>query len=398
MSSPLKAAIIMPLGELRGGVERMLINLLRANRQGPNVDYAVAFLQDGPLVETVRDLGYTTAVFEAGRLRRPDQYLRTVVGLHRWFRTEQPDAVISWAAKGHLYAGPAAYPLGIPTTWYVHSLPDGHWMDRLVTALPAERVFCCGQSAEQAQQSIWPQRDTAVVYIAVDLEDFNPALYPSPRQARHELGLPTSGPVVGMVARLQRWKGVHVFVDAAQRVLQTHPDAHFFVVGGEHWDEPDYPAELQTQAAAAGVGDRFLLAGHQTNVPLWMQAADILVHASFDEPAGAVIIEGMSMAKPVVAARTSGPMEFVHDGENGLLVPPGDDEALARQINRLLSTPDLRRRLSVAARTDAAQFSVDRLARDLAAHILDLSPWTSASIFSAASADNEQSISPSPTC
>jgi glycosyltransferase involved in cell wall biosynthesis len=373
MSSPLKAAIVMPLGELRGGVERMLLNLLRANRRGPNVDYSVAFLQDGPLVDTVRDLGYAASVFEAGRLRRPDQYLRTVWGLHRWLRAKQPDAVISWAAKGHLYAGPAAYPLGIPTTWYVHSLPDGHWMDHLVTALPAERVFCCGQSAEQAQQSIWPERDTAVVYIAVDLEDFNPALYPSPLQSRHELGLPTSGPVVGMVARLQRWKGVHVFVDAAQRVLQTHPDAHFFVVGGEHWDEPDYPAALKSQADAAGIADRMHFAGHQSNIPLWMQAADVLVHASFDEPTGTVIIEGMSMAKPIVAARTSGPMEFVRDGENGLLATPGDDAELANQITHLLSAPDLRRRLSATARKDAVQFSVDRLALDLSGHIQDLS-------------------------
>ena len=363
----------MPLGELRGGVERMLVNLLRANRQGPNVEYAVAFLQDGPLVDTVRDLGYPATVVESGRLRRPDQYLRTVFALHGWLREFRPDAVISWAAKGHLYAGPAAYPLAIPTPWYVHSLPDVHWIDRLVTALPASRVFCCGRSAEKAQQSMWPRRDTAVVYIAVDLEDFNPALYPSPTGARHELGLPPTGPLVGMVARLQRWKGVHVFVDAARRVLDTHPDAHFFVVGGEHWDEPDYPAELQAQADSAGIADRVLFAGHQENVPLWMQAADVLVHASFDEPTGTVIIEGMSMEKPVVAARTSGPMEFVRENENGLLASPGDDVELAQALDRLLSDPDLRRRLSISARQDAAQFSVDRLASDLAYHVRDLS-------------------------
>jgi glycosyltransferase involved in cell wall biosynthesis len=349
----------------------MLLNLLSANRRGPNVQYSVAFLEDGPLVGTVRDLGYPVQVFEAGRLRNPAQYLRTVLGLFFWLRTLRPQAVISWAAKGHLYAGPAAYALGIPTAWYVHSLPDGHWMDRLVTAFPVTRVLCCGRSAEKAQQTIWPRRDTAVVYIAVDLEDFNPALYPSPLEARRQLGLPTDGPLVGMVARLQRWKGVHVFVDAARQVLERHSNAHFFVVGGDHWNEPEYPAELQRQAEEAGIADRFVFAGHQSNVPLWMQAADVLVHASFDEPTGTVIIEGMSMEKPVVAARTSGPMEFVREHENGLLATPGDSEELARVLDEVLSDSSLQDRLRRTARKDAAQFGIDRLAHDLAAQIAD---------------------------
>lgn len=362
----------MPLGELRGGVERMLVNLLRANRKEEHAEYTICFLQPGPLVEEVRALGYAVKVIEAGRLRQPYQYVQTILALRAWLQREGVRAVVSWAAKGHLYAGPAALSLGLPSAWYVHSLPDGYWMDRLVTMIPATRVFCCGRSAEQAQQKMWPRRATRVVYIAVDLERFNPDQLPAPGQARAQLRLPEDVPLVGMVARLQRWKGVHVFVEAAARVAQRHPDARFVVVGGSHWSEPEYPEELRQQARQQGIEERVLFVGQQDNVPLWMQAADVLVHASFDEPTGTVIIEGMAMGKPVVAARTAGPMEFVEEGQNGMLASPGNAEELAQVMNHLIDRPCERSRLGAAARSRAAYFSADRLALDLASSLEEM--------------------------
>jgi glycosyltransferase involved in cell wall biosynthesis len=213
---------------------------------------------------------------------------------------------------------------------------------------------------------MWPRRPTRTAYIAVDLKQFDPSTLPPASEARRQLGLPMDVPLVVMVARLQYWKGVHVFVDAAARVAAARPDAHFVVVGGPHWEEPDYPARLERQVEAAGLGQSFRFAGLQSNVPLWMQSADILVHASFDEPTGTVIIEGMALGKAVVAARSSGPMEFVSDGVNGRLAQPGDDEELAAVISELLEAPDQRERLGAAARTSAAHFSADRLATDIA--------------------------------
>jgi glycosyltransferase involved in cell wall biosynthesis len=364
--------VVMPLGELRGGVERMLVNMLTASLRAPEVRYSLFFLEDGPLVEEIAAMGFATHVHPSGRLRQPLHVARTVRAISRVIRREGIDVVLSWAAKGHIYAGPAALRCRIPSAWYVHSLPDGHWMDRLVTAIPADLVLCCGRTAELAQQRMWPRRRTRTAYIAVDLDRFNPDDLPSQAAARTQLGLPTDAPLVVMVARLQRWKGVHVFVDAAARVALDHPDAHFVVVGGPHWEEPDYPAQLDDQVRAAGLADRVRFVGLQSNVPLWMQAADVLVHASFDEPTGTVIIEGLSLGKPVVAARSAGPMEFVQDGENGRLAEPGDDAELAAVITELLGDPAQRRRLSEQARRSVTRFSATRLAQDMADAMTEL--------------------------
>jgi glycosyltransferase involved in cell wall biosynthesis len=336
------------------------------------VQYLVVFLEDGPLVAEVAALGVSTEVCVAGRLREPLRYARTVRFLTSLLRRERVDVVLSWAAKAHLYAGIAARRAGVPSSWYVHSLPDGHWMDRLVTAIPADLVLCCGRSAEVAQQAMRPRRPTRTAYIAVDLSEFDPARLPTAGDARAQLGLPPHGPLVTMVARLQRWKGVHVFVDAASRLASTHPDAQFVVVGGPHWEEPDYPEEVRSRATAAGLDGRLQFVGLQQNVPLWMQASDVLVHASFGEPTGTVIIEGMALGKPVVAARSAGPMEFVRDGENGRLAGEGDDHELATVIAELLDDSEQRARLSERARESVTMFSAERLSNDIADAMTEL--------------------------
>ena len=145
--SKLKIGIVMPLAEQRGGAELMLMHLLRGVRSIPlPATYEVAFLEDGPMQKEVSALGIPTRVFKAGHLRQPVRYIRTVAALARWMRTERFDAVLSWMAKAHLYAGPAVLLTKIPACWFQHGLPERHWMDRLVSRIPAKGIFACSQA------------------------------------------------------------------------------------------------------------------------------------------------------------------------------------------------------------------------------------------------------------
>ena len=90
-----------------------------------------------------------------------------------------------------------------------------------------------------------------------------------------ELNLPTTGPLIGIVGRMQRWKGIHVLIEAMPAVLQKHPEAHAVIVGGKHDLEPEYPEQLEQLIAKLRLNDRILRVGLQTNVPVWMQAMDI---------------------------------------------------------------------------------------------------------------------------
>jgi glycosyltransferase involved in cell wall biosynthesis len=157
---------------------------------------------------------------------------------------------------------------------------------------------------------------------------------------------------------------MHVLVEAMSPLLRSYPNARCVLVGGPHALEPDYPAFLAERIRALGLGHQVFLTGPQQNVPEWMQAMDVVVHASDREPFGMVIVEAMALGKPVVAGAAGGPTEIVADGVTGLLSPYGDAAALAAAIRRYLDDPALARRLGAAGRERAQQFSTERFAQN----------------------------------
>ena len=365
----MKIAIVMPLAEQRGGAELMLLHLLRANKAGPNVDYQVVFLEAGTMVAAVQALGYPVSVFPAGQLRQVGRFAATVYALKNWMQHLNIQIAMSWMSKAHLYAGPAAFAAGIPSVWWQHGVSGGHWLDRWATATPAQMIFCCSKTAEQAQKQLLPRRKTSVIYPAVDLSRLAPDVLPSVTQARQEIGLPAGRPVIGIVSRLQHSKGVHVFLEAAAQVARSHPDAQFVVVGGTHALEPDYADALTAQVGRLNIGGSVLFAGYQENSLLWMQAMDIVVLASIaPEGFGMVIIEAQGLGKTVIATRSGGPSEVVEDGVDGFLTTPNDASGLAEALLKAL--PALHQPgPASAARRKAASFGTERLAEDMARNL-----------------------------
>jgi glycosyltransferase involved in cell wall biosynthesis len=358
----MRVAIVMPLAEQRGGAELMLLHLLRASQTREDIDYVVVFLEHGPMVGEVRALGYVVLVIPADRLRRPIAFFRTVATLAKRVRQERIQVLLSWMPKGHLYAGLAAKLVHIPAVWFQHGIPTGHWIDRVATMIPAAGIFCCSEAAATRQRGLFPRRPTHVTYPAVDLLRFAPERLPTITEARKHVGLPQGKVIVGMVSRLQRQKGVHVFIEAAALLAKERSDLCFVVVGGEDELEPNYLSTLEEQVLEMGLEGRFLLAGYQADVPLWIQTMDVLVQASITpEGFGMVLIEGLALEKAVVGTREGGPAEIIRDGE-GILVPPGDSVALAHALRTLADDDVLRERLGEVGRIRARQFTTERLA------------------------------------
>ena len=155
---------------------------------------------------------------------------------------------------------------------------------------------------------------------------------------------------IGIVGRLARWKGQHVFLDAAARILKAGFDVKFVIVGAALFGEEDYEAGLRQQVESLGIEDKVEFRGFAQNVPSELRNLDILVHASITgEPFGQVIVEGMAVGKPVIATRGGGVPEIITDGENGMLTTMGDAEGLARQVAFLLEHPQTAARLGRAA-------------------------------------------------
>ncbi|RMF24559.1 MAG: glycosyltransferase [Deltaproteobacteria bacterium] len=147
-------------------------------------------------------------------------------------------------------------------------------------------------------------------------------------------------------------------------VVRKFPDAVALVVGGAHRSGRSYAARLRARVRELGLEGNVLFTGAREDVADLMGCMDVVAHTSVQpEPFGRVIIEGMCVGRPVVATDAGGVPEFVRDGENGLLVPAGDPDALARALCRLFSDESLRARLSDGALRSVARFSVERHVR-----------------------------------
>jgi len=329
----------------------------------PTGEWSVVFLEDGPMVREFRDLGIDTYMITAGRLRHVSTLVRTVRAVAEIIRSLGATSVLGWMSKGHIYGGMAALLSGVPATWYQLAMPTSvHWIDRLATAIPAACVLTCSEAGARAQRQIWPHRPVRVVHPGVEQAEFDPDLVPSPENARALLDLPPGVPVVGIIGRLQAWKGMHVFIDAIARLYPDYPDLKAVIVGGKHDLEPEYPDQLLQQISNHGLDDTIMLAGFQPNPATWLSAFDVFVHASDREPFGLVVIEAMAMERPVVASDTAGPTEVITHGANGLLTPFGSDDLLARAIRTYLDNPGWATEVAQAARDRARDFTAERFA------------------------------------
>jgi glycosyltransferase involved in cell wall biosynthesis len=186
---------------------------------------------------------------------------------------------------------------------------------------------------------------------------------------RGELGVPAGAPLVGVFGRLSPWKGQHVLIDALTRL----PTTHAMLVGAPLFGEDAYAERLAADAKALGVDGRVHFMGFRADVPRLTRAADVVVHTSTaPEPFGRVLVEGMLAARPVIATDAGGAREIVRHGETGILVPPGDADALADAVASLLANRDAMAAMGAAGRARAlAHFSLGATLRGVAAQVAE---------------------------
>ncbi len=210
----------------------------------------------------------------------------------------------------------------------------------------ATRVVANSQAAKQVLEA----EGLAPGSIAVIPNGVNPAFLGAVERRRPVRTIIT-------VANLRPEKSHETLLAAAAAMASTHPDVRFQIVG----DGPRRQ-ELQRLSESLGLAARVEFLGHREDVPALLAAADLFVLPSRSEafPNGA--IEGMAAGLPVVACAVGGLLDLIEDGRTGVLVPPGDSEALHGALAALVSDPQRAHRIGAAARTAVEQrYSFDRM-------------------------------------
>lgn len=202
-------------------------------------------------------------------------------------------------------------------------------------------------------------RKSRCIYNAIDLERFDTPRTEEWRAGKlRELGLSTTGRVVMSIGRLTRQKGYSILLEAGSLVLQELPSVRFVIIGGG-----ELAGELENIANQLRIDHAVLFTGPREDVEELLGAADLFVSSSLWEGLPSVILESMAARVPVVATNVSGTRELVDDGTTGLLVPPGDPQALAEAISQMLQGRRNSERMTQQAYRHVQDFSIIRVAR-----------------------------------
>jgi glycosyltransferase involved in cell wall biosynthesis len=206
-----------------------------------------------------------------------------------------------------------------------------------------------------------PADKVKTVYLGVPLDEFSRLRPPEEiAAARRELGIGPTEAAVGTVTRLHDSKGNSYLVDAAAVVLKDRPGAKFFLVG----EGPLLP-DLQAQAQALGLGDRFVFHGFARDVGAVVSAFDLSVFPSLWEGTPLTVFEALAMGKPILATDADGLVDVLTHDRDALIVAKRDAPALARGIIRLIDDPVLRARLGAQARVTALQYDITAFVRKM---------------------------------
>jgi glycosyltransferase involved in cell wall biosynthesis len=210
-------------------------------------------------------------------------------------------------------------------------------------------------------QGISP-RNGIVVHNAVDLSEFPTNI--DTTSVRKEFGWTSGECMVGIVGRLDWWKGHEYFLEAMAQVAEQVPSLRALIIG-EAENTPrnyEYYQRLQALVRSLDLEDKVVFTGFRGDVPRLMSALNVIVlSSSSPEPFGRVVIDGMAAGRPVVATAAGGVLEIIEDGVNGLLVPPRDSKAIADAVLELLCNRAKAQEIGRAARRRVEeQFTLQR--------------------------------------
>lgn len=285
--------------------------------------------------------------------------LRGWLALRRWLKANRVDVVNthsstdSWLVA--LACATLAHPPAMVRTRHVSVPVARNAATRWLYGHATRRIVTTGEALRRTliETNALPADRVVSVPTGIDLARFAPG---DKAAARAALGLAPALRYIGIVATLRSWKGHLYLIEALERLGRD--DCRLLVVGDGPMREP-----IESRIAAAGLGDRVKLAGHQDDPAPWLRAMDVFCLPSYaNEGVPQALMQAMLAGVPVVTTPVGSILEVVEDGRTGLVVPPRDAHALAQAIARLLDDPELARRLGSAARAEAVKrFSQDRM-------------------------------------
>lgn len=342
IGGPAQHVILLTSGLPRERFETLLVAGREEKGEGSLLDLAVQ--QEARLL----------LIPELGRAVRPLRDLRAFLKLERLFCRWRPHIVHTHTSKAGALGRLAAWLARVPIiihTFHGHVF-DGYfpsWKARafllieqgLASITTLAIALSEGQRQELLRLKLSDPEKLTIQPLGLELGRFLDCRAKR-GELRRELGLPEEEKVVGIVGRLVPIKGHAVFLRAARLVLEKLPSCRFLIVG-------DGFLRPQLEQLARGLSRNVYFLGWRSDLPRIYADLDLLVLSSLNEGTPVSVIEAMAAGLPIAASAVGGVKDLIIHGKTGLLVEPGDPEALSGAIMALLEQPQRAEAMGKAA-------------------------------------------------
>lgn len=356
------------------GADKVMLDLIR-NLDKERYHPVVVLPTQGVLVEALQSYGVDVRVVPYPIMRRkyfhPKGIVRYGLDLLKYAKIlktiakEEKIDLVHTNTAAVLEGCFVSRGLHIPQLWSIHEIiVRPKVMFTFTSALIAKfsniTITDSGAVKSHLETSgFFKENAVKVIYNGVDANRFHPDTDPS--YLYEEWNIPKDARIIGMMGRVNSWKGQHDFLKAANLVMDKYPDVYTVFVGaafeGEQWRE----TELAEAIAASPHSDRIINRGYRTDSQGIYKLYDIFVLPSTNpDPLPTVVLEAMATGKPVVGYRHGGVCEMVRDGHNGFHADVCDPTDLAAKICTLLDDDALRLQMGKNSRQRLLEhFSMD---------------------------------------
>ncbi len=349
------------------GAQRHLAALLKRIDRGRFSPRLVCLSREGHLTEEIRSLDVPVTVLDVKRIYDLTG-IRGLFRLVRILKRERIDVLHAYLFSENILGALAARLAGtrivLTSRRDTGRLREGkrrHFLAYRLTNRWVDRVVCVSDAVKRVVLEKEKAAPEKVTTIPNGAEGERSLAECEKYLQRDAYGLSEKNFLVTLVANLSWIKGHRVFLDAASRVKAQMPEARFWVIG-----EGPLRKALEERASELGLSKHVRFFGRVADSKSLLRLSDVSVNTSFSEGMSNTLLESMALGIPVVATGVDGNLETVIDEESGLLVPPGDPEALAETIHRLGNDKKLRQRIGEAGRVRIKTvLSLDRMIRSV---------------------------------
>ena len=332
-----------------GGLEHVVLALAAAQRKRGHEVRIVCLWRRGALADRAEAAGVPVAC--CGKRQGIDvQALRTMRSDLRAFGAE---VLHTHNPMAHYYAVAASLGLGLRVV-----LNTRHGMGSGALTARRERLFrlallatdhavsvCDAARARFVAHGVMPAAKAVVVRNGIDLSRFVPRSGEAGAALRTALALSARAVVFGTVGRLNEAKQQHRLLGAVRSLADRGHDVALVIAG-----DGELRASLEAETDRLRLRAQVRLLGARSDVPELLAGMDVFVLPSRTEGYSLALVEASAAGLPIIATAVGGNAEIVQDGSTGLIVPPGDDEALARAMAALAADPARREQLGAQSR------------------------------------------------